>query len=920
MARPGATLPNGMVIKRAKLRGVQSDGMLCSQRELGLSDDHSGLMILPPAARVGTALDALLGLPDTVLEINVTPNRPDALSHLGIARELSAVTGVPVRLPSVQPAGKGELPARVEVSDPQRCPRYVARVIEGVRVGPSPLSVQERLRSCGVRPISNVVDATNLALLELGHPLHGFDLDQLAGRRIVVRRAREGEPITTLDGKERKLAADDLVIADSEKPVALAGVMGGQTSEVGDATTRVLLESAMFDPAGIRRTARRHLLHTEASHRFERGMDERTAELAANRCAELIVQLAGGKLLPGAIDVYPSPREAPKVMVRPGRVSAVLGVAVGHDEVDRWLRALQLTPVGDGRWSVPSWRRDLSREIDCIEEIARLRGYDTIPVTLHRAGLGETAAISPQRRVTAQARAALSAHGFDEAVNYSFLAEKDLLSVSAAKPMRVANPLTSEQGAMRTTLLAGLLRNLGHNRARGVHDVKLVRARARVPRGGGCAESFRRACLAHARAAAAGAGPRGGAARQELERRRRGVGLLRPQGRRGGRARGAGHRRGRVRAGRRPGAASGERHRACWWEERRRAGWDRCIPRQRPHFEVPVETCLAELDWEALLAHSQALKQLRGVFRFPAVARDLAFVVDAAVPADKLLEEIRAADTREAARARGALRRLSRRAGARRAQEHGLRAFAARSGPDADRRRGRRALRRHPRPAPPARRRGDSRLARAAPGPVDGVVETVLAEEELSAHGEVGRAEDAQSLRLRRVGAKLGLDLVRLRALQRLRAACAEEVAEHFGAGDVAVRGEVRLEDGADEGGLRGAGAERHAGGEHAVAREHRGPPPGKLVLFAQALEVAPHVPAANRLDVEGRVLDAEKLAEDGSEQEGAVAQGDAGVRAGGLDPHGGHVAVGGGEVEPELHVVQGSACRQRCEPEASRP
>src|SRR5712664_3416766 len=384
MARPGARLPNGTEVRRAKLRGVESDGMLLSQRELGLSDDHSGLMILPREARVGTPVDELLGLPDTILEVNVTPNRPDALSHVGIARELSAITGVPVRVPAAQPAGKGELPARLDVEDTQRCPRYVARVIEGVHVGPSPLWVQERLRACGVRPISNVVDATNLALLELGHPLHGFDLDKLAGRRIVVRRAREGEPLTTLDGKERELSADDLVIADGEKPVALAGVMGGQTSEVGEKTMRVLLESAMFEPAGIRRTARRHALHTEASHRFERGMDEVTAQLAADRGAQFIVQLAGGKLLPGAIDRYPSPRPPTRVWVRPARVSAVLGVEVPPAEVEQRLASLGLAPV-DGSaerrlWSVPSWRRDLTREIDCAEEVARLRGYDTIPI------------------------------------------------------------------------------------------------------------------------------------------------------------------------------------------------------------------------------------------------------------------------------------------------------------------------------------------------------------------------------------------------------------------------------------------------------------------------------------------------------------------------------------------------------------
>jgi phenylalanyl-tRNA synthetase beta chain len=643
MARPGAKLPNGTEIRRAKLRGVESAGMLCSQRELGLSEDHAGLMILPKDARPGAPLDVLLGLPDTVLEINVTPNRPDALSHLGIARELSAITGVPVRVPSVQPAGKGSLPARIDVEDAQRCPRYVARVIEGVKIGPSPLPVQERLRACGVRPISNVVDATNLALLELGHPLHGFDLDRLAGHRIVVRRAREGEPMTTLDGKERKLSADDLVIADAEKPVALAGVMGGQTSEVGERTTRVLLESAMFEPAGVRRTSRRHALHTEASHRFERGMDERTAEAAANRCAELIVQLAGGRLLPGVLDVYPAPREPAKVMVRPGRVSAVLGVAVGDDEVDRWLRALQLTPVGDGRWSVPSWRRDLTREIDCIEEIARLRGYDTIPVKLHPAGLGETAAISPQRRVTAHARAALSAHGFDEALNYSFLAERDLAAVSSQKAVRVANPLTTEQGAMRTTLLAGLLRNVGHNLSRGVRDVRLYElGRVYVPEPDARHPSGELAWPAHeprklglvltgSRRAKSWNG--GGDPADFFDLKGAVEDVLEAMGIAGAQFQLADH------PALHPTTAS-----ALLIAGKSAGVLGQVHPRVAAHFEVPAESCLAELDWETLLGQALALKQLRGVPKFPAVARDLAFVVDAAVPAEKLLEEIRAAD------------------------------------------------------------------------------------------------------------------------------------------------------------------------------------------------------------------------------------------------------------------------------------
>ncbi len=639
MARPGSTLPNGLTIRRAKLRGVESEGMLCSERELGLSEDHSGLMILPREAKIGAPLDELLGLPDTIFEVNVTPNRPDALSHLGIARELSALTGVPVRVPLGRPAGTGELPARVDVDDPQRCPRYVARVIEGVHIGPSPLAVQERLRACGVRPISNVVDATNLALLELGHPLHAFDLDKLAQHRVVVRRAREGEPLTTLDGKERKLVADDLVIADATRPVALAGVMGGATSEVSDATTRILLESALFEPAGVRRTARRHALHTEASHRFERGMDERTAELAANRGAELIVQLAGGRLLPGALDAYPVKRAPARVQVRPARVSAVLGVTVPDAEVDRWLRALQLVPLGKGRWEVPSWRRDLTREIDLIEEIARLRGYDSIPIEVHKAAVGETAAIAPQRRVEAAARNSLEADGFDEAINYSFGAEKEM----PGPAMRVANPLTAEQGAMRTTLVPGLLRNLAHNFARGAHELRFyelgrVYLREPDPRH----SSGELAWPAH-------------------EPRRLGLvisGELRKSVHTEARKLDYFDLKGAVEdllaALRVPEASFRlEEHRflhpvssSTLLVGGSQAGLlGQLHPLTARQFEVPEETFLAELDWEVLAANAVAIPQARGVPKFPALARDLAFVVGRDVPAAQMMEEIRATDS-----------------------------------------------------------------------------------------------------------------------------------------------------------------------------------------------------------------------------------------------------------------------------------
>jgi len=650
MARPGAVLPGGQRITRAKLRGVESAGMLCSSRELGLSEDHSGLLLLPRDTPMGTPLEELLGLPDTILELNVTPNRPDALSHLGIARELHALTGTPLRVPQPRLAEQGkridEL-ARVDLQDPKRSPRYMARVIEGVRIGPSPLRLQERLRSCGVRPVSNVVDATNLALLELGHPLHAFDLDLLAGARIVVRRAGAGEPMTTLDGKQRSLSDDDLVIADSEKPVALAGVMGGQTSEVSDRTTRILIESAVFDPGGTRRTARRHGLHTEASHRFERGADEKMAALALDRCAELVVQLAGGKVAKGVIDRYPSPGAQTRIWVRPGRVSAVLGTEVKPTEVEQRLKSLGLQSVeGDEKrrqWAVPSWRGDLTREIDAVEEVARLRGYDTIPVVVPKAGVGETAAISREERITRAARAALAARGFDEALNYSFVAERELLALRPdVKPVLVANPLTVDQAAMRTTILAGLLQNVSRALKHGAQDARLYElGRVYLPRP---SESH----------------PSGDLAWPVDEPRRLGLAAA---GHRVPRSWAAPHEpldfydlKGAVDdvlaaldvQGSYAPAEQSFLHPAASAELSvggRRAGVVGQIhPRVAAAFDVPATVLLAELDWEVLLSQARALRESRGVPRFPAVARDLAFVVRADAAAATLLAEIRAAD------------------------------------------------------------------------------------------------------------------------------------------------------------------------------------------------------------------------------------------------------------------------------------
>ncbi|WP_240462507.1 phenylalanine--tRNA ligase subunit beta, partial [Myxococcus sp. CA018] len=391
LATVGATLPNGMDIKQAALRGVDSFGMLCSSKELGLSEESSGLLILPANTRVGTPIAEAVGLDDVVLEVNVTPNRPDALSHLGVAREVSVVTGSALKVPQPKPAESGTPAAeqvKVRVEAPDRCPRYVARVVENVKIGPSPQWMQDRLKAAGVRAINNVVDVTNYVNLEYGQPLHAFDLEKLAGQEIVVRTATRGEKLKTLDGKDRVLDVDDLVIADKDRAQAIAGVMGGGDSEVTEGTRRLVLESANFQGSTVRRSSKRHGLHTEASHRFERGADMDAVVPAIDRAAQLIAELAGGTVAPGRVDVYPAPKPPRKVTLRFARVEQVLGVAVAEQEVRRILEALGFKAVEEGTgqatYEVPRARVDVEREEDLLEEVARIFGYDNIPATLPR--------------------------------------------------------------------------------------------------------------------------------------------------------------------------------------------------------------------------------------------------------------------------------------------------------------------------------------------------------------------------------------------------------------------------------------------------------------------------------------------------------------------------------------------------------
>jgi len=502
LATAGTVLPDGTKISRASLRGVDSAGMLCSARELGLAEDASGLLLLPANLNPGTPLAEALGLDDAVLEMNVTPNRGDALSHLGVAREVSVLTGQPLRRKSLEVPETSEdvhAAARVRVEDAVGCRRFAARVVEGVKIAPSPEWLVRRLQACGVRSINNVVDITNYVMLEIGQPLHAFDLDRLSGAELVVRRARAGERLTTLDGKERALSSEDLLVCDAERPKALAGTFGGADAEVSEATRRVLLEGANWDPVTVRRMARRHQLHTEASHRFERGVDVAAGPAGVDRAAALMAELAGGAVRRGRIDVYPAPAAATVVRLEAGQVSRLLGANVPEAEVARILSALGFLAEkqhgGATLWRVPSWRVDVSLPEDLVEEVARIRGYDTVPASLPALTESlkpEPVAVEVERRV----RNALAGAGFDEVVNYSFVdpgllpqvTERSLEELGTpVEAVTLKNPLSPQQSAMRTSLFASLLPNLAHNLRQGQEGVRLYeigRVYLRDPEGG----------------------------------------------------------------------------------------------------------------------------------------------------------------------------------------------------------------------------------------------------------------------------------------------------------------------------------------------------------------------------------------------------------------------------------------------------
>ncbi|MCX7721858.1 MAG: phenylalanine--tRNA ligase subunit beta [Verrucomicrobiae bacterium] len=486
--RPGQTEP--VTIKASKIRGIESHGMMCSGLELGLSEDGSGLMILPPDAPVGQPLAEFLGRtpPDVVYDLEITPNRPDLNSVVGIAREIAALTGNKLRMPEVnvvETTVPVETLVSVQIEAPELCPRYTARVIQGVKVGPSPAWLRTLLEKVGIRSINNVVDATNFVMMELGQPLHAFDYNLIARDRtgkpaIVVRRARPGEQFVTLDGQQHTLTDQMLLIADPEKPVALAGIMGGQNSEINERTVDVLIESAYFNPSNIRRTSKALGLRTDASYRFERGADIEISSWASLRCAQLILDTAGGQLAKGVVDVYPLKSERVQITLRHKKTNELLGITIPAEEQVRLLLALGLTEVSTSpaagtrestTFAVPSWRIDLKREVDLIEEIERLYGVEKVPPTPPRGAIGSNPFDAVYDQIV-EAKRILAGLGLDEAQGQT-LVSSAACSLWRSELVELANPLSSEMNALRPSLIPGLLDILRHNVAHKNRDIAL---------------------------------------------------------------------------------------------------------------------------------------------------------------------------------------------------------------------------------------------------------------------------------------------------------------------------------------------------------------------------------------------------------------------------------------------------------------
>jgi phenylalanyl-tRNA synthetase beta chain len=478
-ATVGTTLPCGITLKKAKIRGVESLGMLCAKDELGLGEDHSGLLVLDASLKPGTPLATVMGPAETVFELEITPNRPDCLSIIGIAREVAAIYGKPLKMPAIELKESSEPVEKeisVEVKDSVKCPRYTARVLKNAKIGPSPDWMKRRLEACGIRSINNVVDVTNYVLLETGHPLHAFDYTLLKDGKIIVRHAAKGEKFTTLDGVERQLTDDMLVIADAGKAVALAGVMGGANTEIKDDTSTVLIEAATFEQSGIRATAKGLGLYTDSSYRFQRGVSAATVEWAGRRAAALMHELAGAKVCKGVVDVYPAPKAKRQITFRWQSACELIGMNVPVDTMKKIFQSLEIGILSSDTekavLEIPAFRDDLEREVDIIEEVARMNGVDKIPEKLP---IAETVAGVNDNRIRAitACRKNLVGLGAREIMNYTLVSHPllDLFGKDdIAAREELPHPISAEQSVLRTSLIPQMIESLGRNKSRQIDE------------------------------------------------------------------------------------------------------------------------------------------------------------------------------------------------------------------------------------------------------------------------------------------------------------------------------------------------------------------------------------------------------------------------------------------------------------------
>ncbi len=624
LAGPGSTVPTlAEPLGRREIRGVVSNGMLCSPYELAITTEHAGILILPPNLSPGQDVKAVLGLDDAVLDVEVTPNRPDFLSVIGIAREVAAATGVPFTHPDtsvVEDDEAAEGAATVEVLDLERCPRYLARILRGARHVPSPIRMQARLTAAGMRPISAAVDATNYAMLEIGQPLHPFDLALLKGPGIVVRRATDRERLVTLDDVERTFSTDDLLICDAERPVAVAGVMGGELAELSEGTTDILLESASFERGGTQRTRRRIELSTEASMRFERGVDPEAVPRGADRASKLMAEWCGARILRGVVEAGGAP-ERRRITMRPSRATMLLGYAVSVQDAADVFDKLGMAHEDSAdalSVEVPGYRVDIEREVDLIEEVVRVEGYDRVRSTL--PAVRQAGGLPIAYTFLGRTRSLLERAGLREVRQLPFVSEGDLALTGDRDAVRVVNPLAADEGWLRARLTPGLLKALKRNSYRHVRSVALFEVGSVFRMVDGTPQERPKAAFAMTGAAEPGWTGDGRGydffdAKGALESLLADLGVAW----RLGEAVGSPFHPGRsafVMAGNERIGVIGEIH-----------------PKVAEAFDLPGRVAAAELEVEALMRHAAASVQTQNVPRFPPVRRDLAFALPSEAPA-----------------------------------------------------------------------------------------------------------------------------------------------------------------------------------------------------------------------------------------------------------------------------------------------